>query len=145
MSNAGYQLLAGRIPGERVGDGPRTSTPATFTTTETAVDTVTAPLVAGRKYGIWWFAQCQSSVAGDSARARIREDNSTGTQITLRGYELVDAGVAVGIVEYGEYTAAATANKTFVGCLVRGAGTGNLTAAASATQLACIYVEYISG
>lgn len=146
MSNAGFQILAGRIPGERIADGPRTSSVGSITTTETIVDTVTAALVSGRKYGIWWFAQVQSTVANDQAGIKIREDNVSGTiKANQRAPELVSTGTAYPIAQYIEYTASATANKTFVGTIVRSVGTGTLTAGGSANQQANIYVEYISG
>lgn len=145
MSSSGFQVLAGRIPGERVGGVVRTSTVGSITTSEVAVDTVTAPLVAGRTYGIWWFSQAQSSVAADTVNARMREDNATGTRMTVKRMAIPESGQNYEIAHYGEYTAVATANKTFVGTLVRGSGTGTIQSPASSTSHCIIYVEYISG
>lgn len=145
MSNTGQQVIAGRIPGERIASGPRTTTPATFTA-ETAVDTVTAALVSGRRYAIHWYANVQSSVAADQVGIKIREDSVSGTQMTnQRAPVLTTAGVAYPVAQYAEFTAVSTGNKTFVGTMVRSVGTGNITAGASATQQAHIYVEYLDG
>lgn len=145
MSSAGFQLVAGRIPGERIAGTLRTSSVGTFTTTETIVDTVTAALVSGRTYGVWVFNQTQSSVAGDAVGCKIREDNVSGTILANQRQEMSDSGAGYGVAQYVEYTASATANKTFVATQVRSTGTGNITAAGSANQQANIYVEYVSG
>lgn len=144
-SSAGFQLVAGRIPGERIAGTLRTSSSGNITTTETTVDTVTAPLVSGRTYGIWWFSQAQSSVAADTAVARLREDNSTGTRMTIKRMAIPESGQNYQIAHYGEYVAVSTGDKTFVGTLTRGSGTGNITSPASSTSLCSIYVEYVSG
>lgn len=129
----------------RIATTNRTTTPSTFTA-ETVTDTVSADLVTGRTYGIWWFAQCQSSVANDQVGIKIREDSVSGTILAnQRAPVLVSSGTAYPIAQYVEFVAVSTANKTFVGTMVRSVGTGNITAGASANQQATIYVEYVSG
>lgn len=145
MSSAGQQVLAGRIPGETIGTpSERTTSSGTFTA-ETQIDTITVPLVDGRKYKITWLGHISSSVADGYARCRIRQDSSSGTQIQLRQ---VITGVAaqsfpVPMIVY--YTATATADKTFVVTCNRQAGTGNITAAAAVDTPTVLFVEYVSG
>lgn len=145
MSTAGFQLLAGRIPGETIAYATRTSSVGTFTTTETVADTVTAALVSGRTYKIEWFAYIQSSVAGDAAGAKIRLTDTAGTQLTNERIEMADSGAGYGVTPFTFYTAASTGNQVFVGTFVRSNGTGNLTASGGATQIASIQVTYVSG
>lgn len=145
-STAGLQLVAGRIPGERIATNIRTGDSSTFTTTETTVDSVTAALVSGRTYRVRWTVQWASSVANDDVAGRIREDNSTGTELAFGKVRSLDASSTgwSGWVE-GEYTAVSTGNKTFVWTGVRFAGTGNCRAEAATTRPIYLYVDYISG
>jgi hypothetical protein len=125
---------------------PRTSTPAVVTTTETVQDTVTANLVAGRTYKISYKGGIISSVAADSAFLRIREDNLAGNQLQLeRVYSPLTGGAGsrwTADLEV-EFTAVTTGAKMFVGTLVRGTGTGNLTSPAGAAQPTYFYVDYV--
>lgn len=145
MSSAGFQLVAGRIPGERLATTTRTSTTSTFTA-ETQVDSVTAPLVSGRTYRVRWVGRVQSSVADGYARGRIRQDNSSGTQATLvQTPTSAAANQSFPMIMETEYVAASTADKTFVATVVRQAGTGNLSCFADANTPNLFYVEYVSG
>lgn len=144
-STGGFQLVAGRIPGERIQTSTITADTATITTTETEVGTITAALVSGRKYRVVMDFGFTVSVATDHHFARIREDNSAGTQI--QGRRLTGATTAQ--TYYGrletEYTAVSTGNKTFSATFVRTAGTGNIKLSANANSPTLIYVDYISG
>lgn len=131
-------------PGGRIASGLRTSASAGFTA-ETVVDTVTASLIDAATYGVWWYAQIQSTVAGDAAGGKIREDTVAGNVLTNQRVEMADAGAGYGVAQYGEYTATATGNKVFVGTFVRSNGTGTLTASASVNQQANIHVCYLFG
>lgn len=128
----------------RVATTLRTSAVGTFTS-ETVTDTVTASLVSGRTYGIYWYTQTQSSVAGDAVGVKIREDSVSGTILTNQRVECADSGAGYGVAQYAEYTAGSTGSKTFVGTQVRSTGTGNITSGASANQQSVIFVDYISG
>ncbi len=144
MSAAGQQLVAGRVPGERIATAIRTTSTGTFTSTETQSDTVTAALINGRTYKIAWWGLPTSSVAGDAALIRVREDNLTGTLLQAGR---VHIGAATGFAAYFEvhYTAAATGDKTFIVSGQRSSGTGNISLAAASTQPSHLYVDYISG
>lgn len=144
-TTAGFQLVAGRIPGERIATTTRTSTPAGFTTTETVTDTVTAALVSGRTYKVSCWILCRSTVAADSENVRLREDNLTGTELqAARIYIPIITTTFVAPLE-ALYTAVATGNKDFVVTGVRASGTGTITHAAAATQPVYLWVDYISG
>lgn len=148
MSSAGQQLVAGRIPGERIMTNTRTSNSGNVTTTETTIDSVTAALVVGRTYRVRWTAAVDSSVAGDTAFVRLREDSVSGSQLQIMRVHLPTTGGAgthwPATIE-AEYTALATGNKTFVGTLVRVTGTGDIIVEAAATSPVYLYVDYIRG
>ena len=127
----------------RVAGTKRVADVSTFTA-ETICDTVTAILTSGQTYGIFWYAQIQSTVAGDAAGIKIREDSVAGTQMVSQRIELADSGAGYPVAQYAEYTAASSGSKTFVGTAVRSVGTGNLTAAGSATQQANIFVVLVA-
>jgi hypothetical protein len=143
MSSAGQQLVAGRIPGERIATTRVTTTGSAITTTETTVMSVTAPVVAGRRYRItadWYW---QFSVATDVFDVRIREDSVTGTALAGRRYF---AGTTTGFIGdqlQAEYVADATENKVFDLTFDRQAGTGSATLNAGATAVCVLYVDYI--
>lgn len=148
MSNAGQEVVAGRIPGESIGTpSSRTSNVGTFTTTETEIDTITVPVVSGRTYRIVLDAQVQSSVADGGVRGRIREDSvPAGTQLALRHAPTnAIANQSFLLRIEARYVAVSTANKTFKASAIRQAGTGNITAVASADAPTLFYVEYVSG
>lgn len=146
MSSAGQQLIAGRIPGERIETQIRTVPSATFTTTETITDTVTAPLVIGRTYGITVFSSFRSTNGGDTAFSRTRQDNVSGTQLAVQRVVMSIVNSSFGYSTYAEFTAVVTGNKTFVTTGIRGGeATGTIDSNASATQQSVMHVEYIRG
>lgn len=146
MSTAGFQLVAGRIPGERIATNVATSDTSTFTTTETVIDSVTAALVSGRTYRIRFYAGFATTVNDSFVIAKIREDNLTGTTLMERNTALNTTSAAgIFVVTEAEYTAVSTGNKTFVTTGQRNGGTGTLHADGAATRPRYLYVEYISG
>lgn len=123
----------------------RTSNSGTFTA-ETSLDTVTASLTSGRRYKVVYLARIQSSVADGYTRGRIREDNVSGTQLVDGQMPTtIAANQSIILALECEYTAVSTGSKTFAATAQRQAGTGNLTATASATSPTLLYVEYITG
>jgi len=142
MSSAGQQLIANRVPGERIGTTINTANSAAITTVETIVDTVTVPLVSGRTYRITWAASILGTVANDQGIARMREDNVAGTTLQVVRFKAPTATNYPLRME-AEFTAVATGNKTFVVCLLREVGT--LTRIGNATQPVYLYVDYIRG
>lgn len=150
MSSTGQKLTANRVPGERIAEmsPARTTNSGNITTTEAVIDSVTAALVAGRKYRVVWTPGVLSSTAADTAFVRLREDSLTGTQMNILRVSLPATGGAgsrfPATIE-APYVAAATGSKTFVGTLVRASGAGNITVQAASTYPVELYVEYISG
>jgi hypothetical protein len=147
MSNAGYELLAGRIPGERIATTIATADSSTFTTESAALMTVAADLVSGRTYRVRVMAYWNSSVAADVVSTRIREDTSAGTQLLLGQVYIATITAQRGypICAEVEYTAVATATKTFVVTGQRFTGSGNGNLEASTDRPAYLYVDYIRG
>lgn len=141
--------LAGDIirasdPFKRIATTVETTDSATFTGTETVIGTVTAALVSGRTYRVRVHTRIGTTVANDIAIVRLREDNVTGTEMTsARSGAMDTSGLGNVITAEAEYTAAATANKTFVVTGIRTTGTGNLRRVAATNRPAYLYVDYV--
>jgi hypothetical protein len=147
MSSAGQQLVAGRIPGERIATNIVTADSAAFTA-ETVVMTIVAPLVIGRTYAIWAFPRLASTIDNDDVLARIREDSVSGTELQVDLQELTadnQSGVGQTYDIYAQYTAVATGSKTFVVTAQRNAGTGSVRLENASTRPSYAFVEYIEG
>lgn len=145
-SSAGFQLTAGRIPGEEIALTTNNSDSSTWTTTETLTDTVTAALVDGRTYRVRWYGGVASTVAADIALIRMREDSTSGTLMNERNITIASTSTAgFGFSIEARYTATATGNKTFIVSGIRNGGTGTQHADATATRARYLYVTYISG
>lgn len=145
-TSAGFQLLAGRIPGELIASSSVTADSANFTTTETVVMTVTAPVVTGRTYSIWGFPSFQSSVADDFVRAAIRQDNASGTRMDLSDIAILTTTGTIWTASlFALYTADATEEKTFVVTGDRIGGTGDCRLEADAQWPAIMLVRYETG
>jgi hypothetical protein len=142
MPLAGEAITAGKIPGERVATTTRTSNSGTFTS-ETVLDTVVAPVVAGRTYRVRWVCAHQSTVGTDVARLRLREDSVAGTQLQLDNVSFDANSQIVQRTVEAQYVADATEDKTFVATSARLSGSGNISSTQSATQPALLYVEFI--
>lgn len=145
-SSAGFQLTAGRIPGERIATTTSTSDVGTFTTTETQLDAVTAALVSGRVYKVVWEGAGVSDAIDTTMLVRIRENNTSGTIIQERNF-YIPTGSSSGYAMHLSvpYTAVSTANKTFVITGTRNGGSGNLLAEGAANHPRQLFVDYISG
>jgi hypothetical protein len=147
VSSAGQQLVAGRIPGERIGKTTVTSDSATFTA-ETVVMTLVIPTVVGRTYEIWAWVTLSSTVDNDDVRAVIREDSISGSLLQESNWELtMDLQSTRGMSEVlvADYTADATENKTFVVTGTQAAGTGVIRLEASGNKPSSIWANYVSG
>jgi hypothetical protein len=145
-SSAGFQLTAGRIPGERIATTTNNSDSSTWTTTAVETDSVTAALVTGRLYMIRWYGGLVTTVGGDVALMRMREDDTSGTVLNERNFYLgTTATGGFGFSMEAEFTAVSTGNKTFVVTGLRNGGTGTHHADATANRARYLYVNYISG
>ena len=145
-ATAGQIAEAGRIPGERIATTEVTSSSSTFTTTEIDVASVTAPLVSGRTYLVYFDGAFNTSTTGDIVRGRLREDNTTGSVRQTRDTPAMTSGATVEpLIMQAEYTAVSTGDKTFVATAVRltGTGTPNLQAASGFPSF--LWVDYTRG
>lgn len=114
-----------------VGDPLIRETNSAAFTGETLLDTLTVPVVNGRRYKIIWDGMFfVTGSLSTVCRLMIRENNTTGTIIQLRQ-------IVPGVLNQGEalraeafYTATSTGNKTFVATGIRATGSGNVAAQA---------------
>jgi hypothetical protein len=143
MVLAGETIIAGKVPGERIATAKATSSSGAIGTTETVVQTIVAPVVAGRIYKITWDGRVQSTVNADDIAYKIREDSVSGTVL-----QDVAADIAISTRTWRahfetEYEADTTEDKTFVVTLDRLAGSGDITMFATSTQPCFLYCDYI--
>lgn len=122
-----------------------TTNSASITTTETSIGSVTAPLVAGRTYGVRLIGGVDTDTPNTQADARLREDSVSGTEMTLRRVNCPDATGRHPAELYAEFTAASTAAKTFHATLVRASAGGTFIRIASATIPTYLHIDYVSG
>lgn len=142
MSSAGQQLIANRIPGERVAVNINTANSANVTS-EAITDTVTAPVVSGRTYRVTFSA----SVTGGAAErflARVRLTNISGTILNTGRFQVTVATNYYCRFE-AEFVAGSTGNQVIVVTLQRETAVANVVRVGNATQPAHLYVDYISG
>lgn len=114
-----------------VGDPVIRETNSAAYTTETLLDTLTVPVVDGRRYKIIWDGMFfVTGSLNTVCRLMIRENNITGTILQLR--QVVPVVLAQGEPVRAEafYTATSTENKTFVATGIRATGGGTVTAQA---------------
>lgn len=148
MSSAGQQLVAGRIPGERIATTVQTVDSATFTTTEVEIMSVTAPLVVDRTYRVRFTGQWNSDTSGDEVLALLRLTNTSGD---IRQQHRVLIDLATTSQGYGdmlefEFTPQSTGNVTFIVSANRtAASTGNCRLEAQSSRPAYLYIDYIRG
>lgn len=145
MSSAGQQLVAGRIPGERIATTIETAD-SPLVTAQTTVISLTAPLVIDRTYKITLNIGVDSQTVNDRMAVRIREDDVTGTQMQTTTVVVVAAtGSNYRACIEAEFTAITTGNKTFVGTLTLSTGTGDIFMSASPIAPSYLYADYIRG
>lgn len=124
---------------------------ASITTVETVVLTTTLSMTSGQTYGIYLKANISSGTqmawnvatpTFELALVRIREDNATGTQMSL---DLIiqpsSSSSGYPLSAYAEYTAVSTASKTIVATLIKSTGTGGWQLRASATRPSTLRVQ----
>jgi hypothetical protein len=138
---AGERITADKLVTQIGEPVVRETNVGTFTTTNTQTDTITVPMVDGRRYKIVWDGGYQSSVAADLVRAQLHEDSTSGTVIQLRQTAAPIINQLFPVIMQAFYTAVATGNKTFVAAARRLSGTGNITAIANANSPTLFYVE----
>jgi hypothetical protein len=147
MSSAGQQLVAGRIPGERIATTEAVADSADFDDTPEAVlMSVDVDVVNGRTYRPRFFGKIASTAAADLVTIRLREDNLTGS---IRAHGIVQvlttSSFGYPIMLEFEFDATGTSTKTFVITGQRLAGSGQCRLEASTSGPAYLYADYISG
>lgn len=128
----------------RIAVTTRTANSSTFTT-EAVITSVTAALETGKLYRVRWVVDSSSTVAGDTARWRIRDTNISGTTRQLTHSYMSAANNDFGTVVEFDYTAASTGNMTWVGTCHRAFGTGTFSCNANANEPSYMTVDYVSG
>lgn len=134
-----------RYPGQRIATTIISTDSAGFTNAaEVIIASVTAPLIEGLTYKIWFWGGIMSTVTGDELQTRIREDNATGTQLSFNATSITRAAATgdwTATLE-AQYTAVATGDKTFVvtGIRALGTGTGRIE---TIQKPSLFYVEFI--
>jgi hypothetical protein len=97
----------------------------TYGGTETSLATIAATLINGLTYGVYFNGRVSADVAADLSGLRLREDTVIGNQLNFTNvYVGATTGNGFTTVAYGEYTAGATASKTFVLTGQRTGGSG---------------------
>lgn len=134
-----------RYPGERIATTIVSTDSSGFTNAaEVIIASVTAPLISGLTYRIWFWGGIQSTITGDELQTRIRENNAAGTQLSFNSTSITRASATgdwTATLE-AQYTAVATEDKTFVVTGIRavGTGTGRIE---TAQKPALFYVEFV--
>lgn len=144
MPQAGDTIVLATVPGANVATTEQTSDSTTFTTTETVIMTISVPLVIGRRYRIHHTSIIASNAAGATdVMVRLREDSVIGTILTQEVVTVGGSAFGWGPRLFREFTAVATANKTFVVTGERIGGVANtMRLEADATRPAYLYVDY---
>lgn len=148
MSFAGYELVDGRIPGQRIATAEFLADSTIFSTTETELRTVTASLVSGRRYRISYEGRIYSNASNQPAVIRIRLGSGTGgTEIGgSQQYVFNTSGVGYGPYPVvAEWVATSTGSQTFALTGIRNGGTGTLVMQGSSGTPGRFIVEYVSG
>lgn len=129
----------------RVATTPLTTNSATWTTTESgALITASALLTNGWTYAVTAILFVNSTAAADVGFMRIHEDTATGTQdVGENVYMATTSANGWPVTLYAEYTASATATKTFVVTGSRTAGTGTMGIVATTTRPCFLKIDRI--
>lgn len=143
---AGERITAAKLSTLAGDPGIRTSLVGSITTTETVLDQITVPVVAGRQYRVWWRGNVQTTIADGYGRLRLREDSVSGTQVGFsQQWTATVINQSFPTTMEGFWTAPSTGDKIFVATLIRQSGTGVLSSYADASTPANFFVENISG
>jgi hypothetical protein len=127
----------------RIATNTRTTNSSTFTS-EAVIASVTASVEAGKTYRITWIVDSSSTVAGDTARWRIRETNIAGTTKQLSHSYMSIANNDFGAPPLTfEWTAVSTGSMTWVGTCHRANGTGTYSCNANANEPSYFTVDLV--
>jgi hypothetical protein len=128
----------------RMATTTKTTNSSAVTTTETSVDEVTAHVISGKVYRITWQMQWHAGTVNDWFYARVRLGSGiTGTILTYHELIMLNTTVSYPLHAEAEWTASSTGNQTFSATLLRGGGSGSISAQGSATRPRLLYVDFI--
>lgn len=137
----GDPVILARLPGYRVATTTVTADSAALTS-ELVVASVTGSLISGVKYRIIFQGHFQETgAANTSVHCALRQDSISGTIMGQVDIQIIDAlaGNLVACRAEAEYTAAATASKTFVATATSAAAILN----AGSTFPSWLYIEVV--
>jgi hypothetical protein len=142
MPAAGDVISVPTVPGSRIATTIATTNSADITA-ESAVMSVTGPLLPGRVYRVR-LAAGVGGQTGDRLVLRIREDSLGGTQ--LQGQQAFisqgTTGAYASDIEV-EYTSVGSGSKTFVATMQLINGTGPVRLDADGSQPSYFYIDFI--
>ena len=147
-ATAGLRAEAGRIPGERIATTIATSDSSTFTTSETQIMSVTASVVTGRIYRLRFVGRLSTTTAGDQGVARLRETNTSGTELQSAVVDSTNTSGTLGtnpLLMEVEWTASSTGSQTWIASAFRNSGSGTWHMEAGSNRPNYLYLDYISG
>lgn len=128
--------------------GTADQTASTYATAA-AIESITVPVVSGRKYRISYVCHALGSsitVGGSFGwQIRIHEGTISGTQLTYATMSLgdVNAGVLKTVTVWTEWTAPTTGNQTFTTAAFRSTGAGTLQIKGATSQPRILSVEWL--
>lgn len=137
------------IPGQRVATETFTSNSVTFTTTQTVVGTIVAPLEIGRTYRVRVVTRFGSTSAGPDEVAAIRlyagSMGTVGQEITSANVIVLSTSALGWPCDFEvEFVPTATGPQTFTLAGIRTSGAaGTWQMVAAQNRPAYIYVDYV--
>ena len=109
--------------------------------TETTVETITVPVVAGRKYRISYTIHMLASATGNLMYIRIKDNVG---QLTYVQHSPAAAGTFIETrFLYTEWTAGTTGSQTFTATVTRQSGTATTILKGAASQPRILSVEWL--
>jgi hypothetical protein len=123
---------------------------ASVYTTEAALDSITVPVINGRKYRISYICHAAATagitVGGSFGwQIRIKEGAVGGTQLSYATMSLgdVNQGIIKTVTVWAEWTSGISGNQTFTTTAFRSTGTGTMQAKGASGQPRILSVEWL--
>lgn len=119
---------------------------ATSGTTEKTLDTITVPVVAGRKYRVRYVFAWQADTLNARYFVRIKEGTTTaGAQLAVVNMILLTPvnTLVPGIPVEAEWTAPTTGNQSFVATIQQNSGSGTATVRGASSQPRILSVSWL--
>lgn len=143
MPAAGSTARVGLIPGQRIATTEITSDSAGFTTTETAVATVTADLIEGGIYRVRASVNFSSGTDGDVIFVRTHVGNGLAGATRHSSRLVLQAGAGIRVGAEFEHKATADGEQTFTLSGQRESGSSTCQLDAGNEWPSYFYVDFI--